>query len=426
MITRGIFNIFNSAPVRPANCAVTSMHISQMPAPLSGNAQIHPDGFVVTNSVRRVTRSAPVSNGRRIAYIDGLRCLAILGVILYHYLYRWTLPLNPENLYPYGDAFSALGQYGNFGVQLFFIVSGFVITMTLGRCSSALEFAARRFARLWPPMLLCSLLTAVLVRIIPDNEFKVPLSGFVPSLTFLSPRLWNSVLHVHNLAWIDGSYWSLFVEVRFYIFVALVFFLFKDRFAQVIFTISVVIAALTLTGAALHLHKVMYALNLVAGVDFMPWFMMGIAFFWIHNRANGRLGAGLLAVAVGTIVISGVSEASGPMIIAAFLIPSIFVLGSPGKPLHRLLSNKFVTSVGVSSYSLYLLHQNIGVALICYFGKILHLQGKSSVAVAIAVTFVMAALSKIIYLFWEHPMNHKIIGRVVGCTGKEKRLATLS
>ena len=72
----------------------------------------------------------------RIEYLDGQRGLAILLVVLFHAYARW-----PERV-PYHDAYANIPvfAYGWVGVELFFLVSGFVILMTLERCSSAGEF----------------------------------------------------------------------------------------------------------------------------------------------------------------------------------------------------------------------------------------------------------------------------------------------
>src|SRR5215469_13528545 len=113
------------------------------------------------------------SGSGRIAYVDGLRCAAILLVLLYHYFARWTYPLSGDSLYPYGGYFAGwwIAKYGYYGVELFFAISGFVITLTLERCSSFYEFAVRRFARLWPAMPICSVLTYGALRAIPNAAF---------------------------------------------------------------------------------------------------------------------------------------------------------------------------------------------------------------------------------------------------------------
>ena len=95
-------------------------------------------------------------DSRRIASIDGLRTIAIFAVVAFHYCYRWGPPLNSESLYPYGTALAGLPgvRFGGCGVQLFFVISGFVIAMTLDRRKTPREFVVRRYARLAPAMLL--------------------------------------------------------------------------------------------------------------------------------------------------------------------------------------------------------------------------------------------------------------------------------
>ena len=75
-------------------------------------------------------KSASVTPGRLI-YLDGLRGLAILMVFFVHAFVRWP------DLVPYGNTYSniPLFQYGMFGVRLFFMISGFVILLTLEKCA---------------------------------------------------------------------------------------------------------------------------------------------------------------------------------------------------------------------------------------------------------------------------------------------------
>ena len=63
----------------------------------------------------------------RLAYLDGMRGVAILLVLLFHAFARWP------DLVPYGDQYQSvpLFRVGFIGVNLFFIISGFVILMTL-------------------------------------------------------------------------------------------------------------------------------------------------------------------------------------------------------------------------------------------------------------------------------------------------------
>src|ERR1700731_2109574 len=105
--------------------------------------------------------------------IDAFRGIAILGVLLFHYLVRWAPPWYGINLYGYRRVYPDALVLGALGVYLFFVISGLVITMTVLRSGSALEFVVRRFARLYPAFLVGICLTLAGPGISPITAVKV-------------------------------------------------------------------------------------------------------------------------------------------------------------------------------------------------------------------------------------------------------------
>ena len=226
------------------------------------------------------------TSGSRIQSLDGLRCLSILLVMAFHYYSRWTPPENAINHYPYGDAFAYWppAQWGFLGVQLFFVISGFVIALTLSRCHSIVQFAVRRLARLWPTMFLCSVLTLVTLKLLPESPFAVSALNFVPSWLFTDPAIFNALTGERTFGWMDGAYWSLFVEVRFYVLVAALYFADRSRFTR----------NLTLAGG---LIAVAYAickyiapgapetvLRWVFIAHDLPWFLIGAGMYLVNSE----------------------------------------------------------------------------------------------------------------------------------------------
>ena len=122
----------------------------------------HPAGFYLPARM-----PASVCQSKELNSWDSFRCLAILSVLFYHFTDRW-IPL-----FPFGHFFAHIFQYGYLGVQFFFMISGFVISYTLDHTNSFREFCINRLSRLFPAMLLCSLLTLIIVRTL-DNEFLFP------------------------------------------------------------------------------------------------------------------------------------------------------------------------------------------------------------------------------------------------------------
>src|SRR5258706_14170930 len=100
----------------------------------------------------------------RIKTIDGFRAIAIMMVIFFHFFSRWTFPVSNINLYPYKNRFNYFTM-GRLGVHFFFMISGFVIFMTLEKTESFRLFMVNRFLRLMPSMITISLVTFLAFRI---------------------------------------------------------------------------------------------------------------------------------------------------------------------------------------------------------------------------------------------------------------------
>ena len=78
----------------------------------------------------------------RIYELDAFRGIAAMAVVLYHYSTRYNEIFDVTSFLNF--------SFGWMGVPLFFILSGFVITLSVNRCKSPFEFLYRRFIRLYP------------------------------------------------------------------------------------------------------------------------------------------------------------------------------------------------------------------------------------------------------------------------------------
>ena len=339
----------------------------------------------------------------RILILDGYRAVAIGMVLLYHYFARWTPPEHEVSLYPYGSTLSSAFAYGYLGVHFFFIISGFVIGMTLNTCKTPFEFVVRRFARLWPAMLACSIITFAGLSLIPGAPFEARARDLVPGLIFTSPQILNLGLGT-DLRWLDGAYWSLFVEVSFYAWATVLFFVFRGRFG---------LAFLGLLAASFMPPLLDGTLGSMASIvlvaPYMPWFCAGIGFYHLHARKDTGIAFLLVALSAAVLVLRAwldgrVAEvAFGAVFYAAFLA---FVYRPT---VVRLFSTPGLTVVGEGSYSLYLLHQFLGVAII---GWLADGGGRWTVVYAVAVAAVMVFVAIAIYRFWEVPTKRLILSRM--------------
>lgn len=132
------------------------------------------------------------------AGLDILRFIAALGVVNFHYFLGVT------------DALSWY-RYGNLGVQLFFIISGFVIAQSVAT-SSLREFAIGRWIRLYPLFWIICTLTYLYTLLMPQGN-PVSFPEYLISMTMLGDKL-SSALGYGGL--VDPSYWTLAVEIVFY------------------------------------------------------------------------------------------------------------------------------------------------------------------------------------------------------------------
>ncbi|MEO8360045.1 MAG: acyltransferase [Vicinamibacteria bacterium] len=173
--------------------------------------------------------SAP-SPESRWPWIDTLRGLAILSVVLLHIDIRIPMAQSALGEWVPREVSRVLFRSGYYGVRVFFVISGFLITSTLlrrMRDASSLnvrDFYARRFARIAPCLLVLLGVLSVL--------HLAPVEGFVVTRTTLGQALFSALtFHVNELEIAVGYLpapwdvlWSLSIEEIFYIVYPLVLF----------------------------------------------------------------------------------------------------------------------------------------------------------------------------------------------------------
>ena len=195
-----------------------------------------------------------------------MRGLSVLFVILYHYTYRYY------EIYPSENHFIFEFYNGKYGVQSFFIISGFVIFMSLKRIDNVKEFIKHRFIRLYPTFWFSVLLTFTIVSLfgLPDRE--VSFYQMLLNLSMISGQF--------GIPNVDGVYWTLLYELKFYFLIAIIFSLNYIKYIDnillmyLLFSLSLVMFGLDET----LFYKV---LNQIFIFDFMSYFISGIVFYKI-------------------------------------------------------------------------------------------------------------------------------------------------
>lgn len=222
----------------------------------------------------------PERRAERLEILDLMRLFAALSVMVYHFTYHPTY-LGPGNV----DRFALLqgvSKYGYLGVELFFLISGFVIFWSAtGRTLAT--YAASRISRLLPTLWAAILLTSVILVLAGKSAGIVEPKVLAANMAVVAGPL--------NLPYVDGVYWTLQYEVKFYVLAWLVIWS-SQRLRPEIWL------ALWLLGLA-GAHAGI-APKAVRGLTLFPYgsyFVAGSLFFLIWRDGLSRLRAGLLAVA---------------------------------------------------------------------------------------------------------------------------------
>lgn len=322
------------------------------------------------------------SSAKRILELDGLRGLAALGVVFFHFTLRFRELFGaPEGLwfdFPRGD----------YGVYLFFMLSGYVIFMTLDRTRTAGDFVVARFARLYPAYWVAMLVTFLVVRTAGLPGQEVGVRDLLVNLTMVQSLL--DVPHV------DGAYWSLQAEILFYAAMLLLWRVGLLRNAQR--TLFLWLACAVVVEAATWLLPDRLADHLgpiqtLGSLRYIHLFAIGMAIY--RQQGTRDIDPGwLLLVAACWFWQAVVDSASGGALVAAFSI--VMYLATAGH--IPWLAARPLAYLGSISYPLYLIHQNVGYVIIRALNGAGWNANLSLLAAVSIVLVLSAALSR--YVEW--------------------------
>jgi peptidoglycan/LPS O-acetylase OafA/YrhL len=358
---------------------------------------------------QKMTTHSPTHHGdskSRIAYLDGLRGVAILSVFAFHFYGGPDSPL----------AEFGLVKYGKLGVMLFFVISGFVISQTLHVSGSPKNFAIKRFARLFPAMLLCSTLTFAFSFVSP-RTYSSTINNFLPSLTFIDPYVFNTIFRVDSFEWMDPSYWSLFTEMRFYAIAAILYFVDRPAFFRNVLIFATTVGLMFPLAIYLQVGALRGSLNYLFIANQLPWFVFGIACYCVH-RGEMRNAILLSAASITSLLLYCITASTKSYmhmafegkatLIGALIIFTLLICAMRSSVVSRLLSFKPLASIGIASYTLYLLHQLIGKKLVLALNDLAPLNGTLSQLYPLAALAILIGGSRLLYTHYENPSNRRI------------------
>jgi peptidoglycan/LPS O-acetylase OafA/YrhL len=384
---------------------------------------------------------APSGRPARIEGLDGLRALAIVGVLVYHLNASW-LP------------------GGFLGVDVFFVVSGFLITTLLvrehhrtGRIALS-QFWVRRARRLVPALLLC-VLTSVLIARAVSQDLLVDIGRqLVGALTFSTN--WAEI--TAGTSYFDQTapqlfmnFWSLAVEEQFYLLWPLVTLALLAVSSRVRVGVAVAVGVASSVLMALLFTPGTDATRVYYGTDtHVMGLMVGaaMAFAWASPRLAlrlapsgwGRLGSYAVPLALVVLLAemalldeqSTLTFRGG--IVAASLATAVLVLGvierrpDGATGVQRVLRHPLAGWVGARSYSIYLWHWPV-ILLVALDNP--SAPGTSThVLTRLWCVLVTLALADLTFRFVETPFRTlgfrgvatRLRGRVSGLTRRTKQV----
>lgn len=345
-------------------------------------------------------------------YVDGLRAIAVLAVLVYHLHAPWL---------PGGFA----------GVDVFFVISGFVVSLSVSRLpamglgSFLAFFYARRMRRIVPALLVCLLATSLAVSLLvppawlSDGITRTGLFAFFGLSNWVLARTQNDYFSPVAEMNPYTHTWSLGVEEQFYLAFPLLFFPWiaargGRRVATGLFALAL---ALSLAWAAWQSRADTTAGFYLVASRFWQ-LAAGVLLYLLlargegqHERAPGRMGNAVRAaggwLSLGLVVYALVFSRPGqfsfpgalPVVAGTLGLLGFLYRQRPGDPLMRLLTQRPAVLLGKISYSLYLWHWPVFVLMRWTVG----LDSGAQQVAAAAAALGLAVLS---YRLVETPVRH--------------------
>lgn len=307
----------------------------------------------------------------KIGIVGALRGFAALAVVWFHFTFGQSHWLKLS------------GEYGWLGVHTFFVISGFIIPYSLYQYRYSIQdffrFTGKRLARLHPPYL-ASIVVVVAFYLAVTTVFPYA------HITALDLSWKNFVCHFFYLNdfvhrdWLNVVYWTLSIELQWYLLLGLVFPLLADRrwFVQI-------------AGALLLLlgHRLVPQQRVIFHI--VPVFLIGV-FVFQYKAGLSSMWRMLLSMAAMFAIMK-----------TPIGMPTSIVATATGLLIaFATLENRWCARLGEISYSLYLLHIPIGLTLMSFLSRMPY-SGSYMIAVDLLCLAACLYASLLFYRVVEEP-----------------------
>lgn len=337
---------------------------------------------------------------KKIIPLDWMRGISALFIVLFHFTTQYELMIGHD------PKWSINFPYGSLAVVIFFLLSGFLTVFQIKDGENPVKFAIKRFLRLYPTYWVCILITT-LVTVLFMPTLAKPLKTILINLSML-----QSFLNVES---VDGVYWTLAYELRFYLYIFIVLLIKKERHLSIFLFAWLIIAISSICipdQGIFHYYK--SGIELVFMSSRAAQFACGgfIALL-LTDKKNYLCYCGIVLCILLQILIGGEGELifliCGAMILVLGILLSKRIEESKKKwPKAIMLSHNAISFLATISYPLYLLHQYIG-RTITYHLQLAGFGGEEYIFIPMAIVLLLAWY---VHRFVEKPIT-KVSNRLL-------------
>lgn len=303
-------------------------------------------------------------NNTRFYEIDLFRFLSALAVVIFHYTYTGFM----ENYAPIANfpALREVTRYFYMGINFFFVISGFVILMSVAE-GSAKKFIISRFVRLYPAYWAALIITSIVTLYWGGDVFSITLPQFFANTSMLNEAM--------NYKPIDGAYWTLYIELKFYLLVLVLLLLGWVKYFYHIISVVLITSTVALyfpwasninmftaifphwtgyfaTGCIFYLIK-------RDGLNFYRGLLIALAYFYVIKQSVlfGDLMGQWFHIEFNRWVIATINT----LFFGLFIITALYK--------KNVFRQSWFYYLGILTYPLYLVHQHLGYMIFNRFAS---------------------------------------------------------
>lgn len=315
-------------------------------------------------------------NKAHIPFINNLRGVAALSVCLFHFIYSTVNYVTDQTILN-------VAYYGQFGVPLFFVISGIVIPLSLLRSNYTFnkwpKFFIKRVIRIEPPYLVALALSIAIIllrkQFLNDTTTQISIKQIALHLGYLIPFFLN------EFRWLNEVFWTLAIEFQYYLIIS-------------------ILILLVINGkliGRLIFYLIMLAMPFYfTDTNFFPpysaLFLTGICWSFYFEKKIKTIEFVLVLLAACSVVYFKYSHLEAVLALVAIVIVQLL----------NAKSNKILDFFGNISYSLYLIHPLIGASIINVLSHHFFLSWQKPLVISLGLAVTIVS-SYIMYRFVEKP-----------------------